>query len=54
MSLPDAHSTTWAAQSNTRRLCFTHLTMAPLSLAGFITVVRVEHAHTGEISITLF
>lgn len=54
MSLPDAHSSTWAAQSNTRRLCFTPLTMAPLSLAGFVTVVRVERTDTGEISVTMF
>ena len=54
MSLPDAHSSTWAAQSNTRRLCLTPLTMAPLSLAGFVTVVRVERTDTGEISVTMF
>lgn len=54
MSLPDVHSSMWATQSNTRRLCFTHLSMAPLSLAGFITVVRVERAHTGKISVTTF
>lgn len=50
MSLPDVHSSIWATQRNTR-LCFTHLNMPPLSLAGLITVVGVECTDTGEISV---
>lgn len=45
MSLPDVHNSMWATQSNTR-LCFTHLNMAPLSLAGLIAVVGVECTDT--------